>query len=60
MFNHYSIAIIGTVGIPASYGGFETLTENLVKYLSGNLEFCELNADEFYSQAQLGKVFKNF
>lgn len=25
-----SIAILGTVGIPASYGGFETLVENLV------------------------------
>lgn len=24
------IAIIGTVGVPASYGGFETLVENLV------------------------------
>lgn len=27
-----SIAIIGTVGVPANYGGFETLTENLVRY----------------------------
>lgn len=27
-----SIAIIGTVGVPANYGGFETLAENLVKY----------------------------
>ena len=26
------IAIIGTVGVPANYGGFETPTENLVKY----------------------------
>ena len=26
------ISIIGTVGIPANYGGFETLAENLVKY----------------------------
>lgn len=26
------IAILGTVGVPASYGGFETLAENLVKY----------------------------
>ena len=26
------IAIIGTAGIPANYGGFETLTENLTKY----------------------------
>ena len=31
------IAIIGTAGIPAKYGGFETLAENLTKYLS--LEF---------------------
>ena len=28
------IAIIGTVGIPAKYGGFETLTEYLTKHLS--------------------------
>ena len=27
-----NIAIIGTVGLPANYGGFETLVENLVKY----------------------------
>ena len=26
------IAVLGTVGIPASYGGFETLVENLVNY----------------------------
>lgn len=26
-----SVAVIGTVGIPASYGGFETLAENLVR-----------------------------
>ena len=26
------IAIIGTVGIPASYGGFETAVENIIKY----------------------------
>ena len=25
------IAIVGTVGVPACYGGFETLVENLVK-----------------------------
>jgi len=27
-----NIAIIGTVGVPASYGGFETLAEYLVRY----------------------------
>lgn len=26
------IAVVGTVGIPANYGGFETLVENLAKY----------------------------
>lgn len=26
------IAILGTVGVPANYGGFETLAENLVKF----------------------------
>jgi glycosyltransferase involved in cell wall biosynthesis len=26
------IAILGTVGVPANYGGFETLAENLVRY----------------------------
>jgi glycosyltransferase involved in cell wall biosynthesis len=31
------VAIIGTNGIPARYGGFETLAEYLVKYL--NMEF---------------------
>lgn len=37
------IAIIGSVGIPANYGGFETLTENLVEQLSDKYEitvFC--------------------
>jgi len=26
------VAILGTVGVPANYGGFETLAENLVRY----------------------------
>ncbi|MFY9260090.1 MAG: DUF1972 domain-containing protein [Gallionella sp.] len=30
------IVILGTVGVPANYGGFETLTENLVKYHDAN------------------------
>lgn len=38
-----NIAIIGTVGIPANYGGFETLAENLVTHLSSEFNitvFC--------------------
>ena len=37
------IAIIGTVGIPAKYGGFETLTEYLTKNISEEIDitvFC--------------------
>ncbi len=30
------ISILGTVGIPASYGGFETLAENLVRFHQAN------------------------
>lgn len=43
------IAIIGTVGVPALYGGFETLLENLLDYLPEDFEvtvFCEANAYE--------------
>lgn len=32
------IAIIGTVGLPASYGGFETLAEHLVDELAGEFD----------------------
>lgn len=32
------LAIVGTVGLPANYGGFETLTEYLVKELSAYFE----------------------
>lgn len=45
-----SIAILGTVGIPASYGGFETLAENLVRFhqkysLQGGLTvYCSANS----------------
>ena len=33
------ISIIGTVGLPANYGGFETLTENLIGYLKDRYQF---------------------
>ena len=32
MVKPIKIAIVGVVGIPANYGGFETLVENIVKY----------------------------
>ena len=30
------VAIIGTVGVPANYGGFETLVEQLVRHNSSD------------------------
>jgi len=44
------IAIIGTVGIPAKYGGFETLTEYLTKHLGGFLELTVFCSSKSYSQ----------
>ena len=33
------ISIIGTVGVPACYGGFETLVENLLDYTPSNVQY---------------------
>lgn len=33
------VAVIGTVGLPARYGGFETLAHYLVQYLGGEFDF---------------------
>lgn len=37
-----NIAIVGTQGVPAHYGGFETLAENLVAYAAEQETGCEL------------------
>jgi glycosyltransferase involved in cell wall biosynthesis len=37
--NKLKVHIVGTAGIPASYGGFETLTENLCKELASQCDF---------------------
>lgn len=45
--NLKKVAIIGSVGIPAKYGGFETLVENLSLYLSSQLDitvYCSSKA----------------
>ncbi|MCG3817841.1 DUF1972 domain-containing protein [Photobacterium damselae] len=34
-----NVSIIGTVGVPACYGGFESLVENLTKYSSRNIKY---------------------
>ena len=58
-----NLAIIGTAGIPANYGGFETLADNLVNYLSGKYNitvYCSSKSydkkTESYKGAQLKYV----
>ena len=46
------IAIIGTVGVPGNYGGFETLADNLVLYHSNN------NRSEIITVYCSGTAFK--
>ena len=47
---HKKIAIIGTVGLPAKYGGFETLTEYLTKLLSGKFDITVYCSAKFYQK----------
>jgi glycosyltransferase involved in cell wall biosynthesis len=48
------VAIVGTNGIPARYGGYETLAEYLTKHLSGEFDFTV-----YCSKAQ-PQLHKNF
>lgn len=42
------LAIIGTVGLPAEYGGFETLVEQLVLHLNDKYEITVYCSGKFY------------
>lgn len=42
------VAIIGTTGLPARYGGFETLAENLVTHLGDTFEFNVYCSTKYY------------
>lgn len=44
------IAVIGTVGLPANYGGFETLTHHLVRNLGSKYEFTVYCSGKKYSK----------
>ena len=47
-----SVAVVGTVGIPACYGGFESLVENLTKDSSDNIQYTVFCSSENYSDKQ--------
>lgn len=46
------LAIIGTVGLPAQYGGFETLTEQLVKYIDQDFDITVYCSSSFYKTSE--------
>jgi glycosyltransferase involved in cell wall biosynthesis len=52
------MAIIGTVGIPANYGGFETLAEHLVEELHDDLEISVYCSGKKYPKHERVKKYK--
>ena len=51
------IAIIGTVGVPANYGGFETLTEHLIEDLGRHHEITVYCSGKKYVNAERQTTF---
>ncbi len=52
------IAIIGTVGLPAKYGGFETLADHLVTHLSSKYDFTVYCSKKKYSKEEQIESYK--
>lgn len=51
------VAVIGTVGVPACYGGFESLVDNLLDYTPPNVEytvFCSAKKYETHLETYKG------
>lgn len=46
------LAVIGTVGVPAKYGGFETLVHYLVKNLNKRLDITVYCSEKSYSEEE--------
>lgn len=51
------VYIIGTVGVPACYGGFESLVQNLVDYQSKDIKYKIFCSSESYIHKH--KLYKN-
>jgi glycosyltransferase involved in cell wall biosynthesis len=52
------IAIIGSVGLPANYGGFETLTSHLVSNLGNQYDFTVYCSAKKYKKSDRLKKYK--
>jgi len=59
--NKPKLAIVGIQGLPNNYGGFETLAENLVKYLSEDFDitvYCSNEVEKQKDSMYLGAKLK--
>jgi glycosyltransferase involved in cell wall biosynthesis len=52
------VAIIGTVGLPAKYGGFETLTAHLVEELADTYDFTVYCSSKKYTKEERTESWK--
>ena len=57
MSTNKKVSIIGTVGLPACYGGFESLVQNLVGYQSKNISYSIYCSSMHYPEKN--KKYKN-
>lgn len=53
------IAIIGTVGLPAKYGGFETLAEHLADHMSDDYDLTVYCSSKKYKKSERQAKYKN-
>lgn len=53
------VAIIGSAGVPACYGGFETLAENLVKQLNEDYDLSVYCSTKYYDKNNRPKIWNN-
>jgi len=54
-----SVAIIGTVGVPANYGGFETLAEHLIDHLGDRYDIHVYCSGKKYKKEERKDSYKN-
>ena len=54
----HKIAVIGTVGVPANYGGFETLTEHLIEEMGNSWDITVYCSSKKYPANERKKQYK--
>ena len=59
MSQRRKVAIIGTVGVPANYGGFETLAEHLIQDLGSQHDITVYCSGKKYPKQSRQETYKN-